>query len=117
MTIEDVIRFEANPLLIGPLLWRYVLTAGYKTNLELEALHEHDARHQWLPYEELVTELLQWATQVGPDHHRGLLRGCHSHLSECTDGPFAVVNFNGMVGLLGGTKKVTPKLLRATALH
>ena len=113
----NLIRLEANPLLIGPQLWWYVLTAGYSTNLELEALQEHDARHQWLPYHELMAQFLKWAAQAGPEDRRAFLHGCRSHLSEFGDGPVAALDFNGMVSLLAGTEKVTPKLLRVAALH
>ena len=112
-----LISLEANPLLIGPQLWWYVMTAGYITNMELEALQEHDARHQWLPYRQLMAQLLKWAAQAGPEDRRAFLRGCRSHLSEFGDGPVAALDFNGMVSLLAGTEKVTPKLLRVAALH
>ena len=116
-TDVKAIRLHGNPLLIGPQLWWYVLTEGYASDLEVEALREHSSEHQWFPYRELMSRFLRWAASASAEERTTFLHGCREHATDFGDAPIAALDFNGIVDVLAGISKVTPKLLRVVALH
>ena len=62
-----------------------------------------------------MTKFLQWAALATAEERWAFLHDYRDHLSEFGDGPISILDFNGMIGLLAGTAKVSPKLLRVAA--
>ena len=106
-----------NPFPLSPHLWWWMLTVSFASNLEREALTEYASQYSWTPYPELVSVFLKWAALASTEDRRTFLHGCRDHVAAFGDKPVAALDFMGLVGVILGTERLKPVLLRAHVLH